>query len=89
MIIFVFIFYVCGVLIAYLCTTCVPIVLRDQKNLRFSGTEVTCGCELPSGYWETNLDPQEEQLVLSSTEPSLQPSFSLFWLVGLFLRRGF
>lgn len=29
---------------------------------------VTDGCELPSGFWESNLDSMEEKLVLLITE---------------------
>jgi hypothetical protein len=34
---------------------------------------ITDGCESPGG-WELNSGPQEEQSVLLTTEPSLQPS---------------
>ena len=37
------------------------------------GTEVTGGCELPCGCWESNLHSLEEQLVLLIAESSLQP----------------
>jgi hypothetical protein len=33
------------------------------------------GCELPCGCWEQNLGPLQEQSVLLTTEPSLQPLF--------------
>jgi hypothetical protein len=32
------------------------------------------GCEPPCGCWDLNLGPSEEQLVLLTTEPSLQPT---------------
>lgn len=35
-------------------------------------TEVTDGWEPPYGYWELNLGPLEESLVLLITESSLQ-----------------
>jgi hypothetical protein len=40
---------------------------------------ITNGCEPPCGCWELNLSPLEEQSVLLTTEPPLQPllSFSL------------
>jgi hypothetical protein len=49
-----------------------------------------CGCELPSGCWDLNSGPMEEQSVLLTTEPSLQPVifFKLnkyrenFWALG-------
>ncbi|XP_038173608.1 zinc finger protein 426-like isoform X5 [Arvicola amphibius] len=34
---------------------------------------ITGGCEPPSGCWELNSGPLEEQSVLLPTEPSLQP----------------
>jgi hypothetical protein len=33
----------------------------------------TDGCEQPCGCWELNSGPLEEQSVLLTTEPSLQP----------------
>jgi hypothetical protein len=38
---------------------------------------ITDGCEPPYGCWELNSGPLEEQLVLLTTEPSLQPPSSL------------
>jgi hypothetical protein len=35
--------------------------------------ELENGCELPCGYWESNLSPLEEQPVLLAAEQSLQP----------------
>ena len=37
------------------------------------GTGVTSTCELPCGCWELNPGPLEEQPVLLTAEPSLQP----------------
>ena len=34
---------------------------------------ITVGCELPCGCWDLNSGPLEEQSVLLTTEPSLQP----------------
>ena len=34
---------------------------------------ITDGCELPYGCWDLNSGPSEEQSVLLTTEPSLQP----------------
>jgi len=34
---------------------------------------ITDGCEPPCGCWELNSGPLEEQSVLLTTEPSLQP----------------
>ena len=35
---------------------------------------ITGGCEPPYDCWKLNSGPQEEQPVLLTTEPSLQPS---------------
>ena len=37
---------------------------------------ITDGCESPCGSWELNSEPLEEQSVLLTTEPSLQPDSS-------------
>jgi hypothetical protein len=34
---------------------------------------ITDGCEPPCGCWELNSEPLEEQSVLLTSEPSLQP----------------
>jgi hypothetical protein len=39
---------------------------------------LTDGCEPPCGCWELNSGPVEEQSVLLTTEPSLQPILQLF-----------
>jgi hypothetical protein len=39
---------------------------------------ITDGCEPPCGCWELNSGPQEEQSVLLTTEPFLQPWGQLF-----------
>ncbi|EGW01477.1 E3 ubiquitin-protein ligase NEDD4 [Cricetulus griseus] len=36
------------------------------------------GCEPPYGCWELNPGPLEEQPVLLTSEPSLQPHYVLF-----------
>ena len=45
------------------------------EGVRSLGTRVTDCCELPPGCWELNPGPLEEQPVLLTTEPSLQPFF--------------
>ena len=44
------------------------------------------GCEPPCGCWDLNSGPLEEQSVLLTTEPRLQPrkflSSKLFWFDG-------
>jgi hypothetical protein len=43
--------------------------------LHFLELELIDNCMLPCGCWELNPSPLEEQPVLISTEPSLQPLF--------------
>jgi hypothetical protein len=42
---------------------------------------ITDGCEPPCGCWDLNSGPLEEQSVLLTTEPSLQPNLSHFKLM--------
>jgi hypothetical protein len=51
-----------------------------------SDLEVTDGCKLPCGYWGLNPGPLEEQPVLLTTEPSLQPPRSINILNAIFRR---
>jgi hypothetical protein len=60
---------------------------------RRASDSITDGCEPPCGCWELNSGPLEEQSVLLTTEPSLQPSssssffffsFSFFFFIYLF-----
>ena len=44
---------------------------------------ITDGCEPPCGCWELNSGPLEEQSVLLTAEPSLQPFYSVFKDVSL------
>jgi hypothetical protein len=39
---------------------------------------ITDGCELPCGCWELHSGPLEEQSLLLTTEPSLQPLYFSF-----------
>ena len=39
---------------------------------------ITDGCEAPGGCWELNSGPLEQQLVLLTAEPSLQPPSTHF-----------
>jgi hypothetical protein len=56
---------------------CVPVhpgVHRDRKRVplaSLAGARATDGYEPPCGYWELNLGPLEEQLVLLTTKPPL------------------
>ena len=45
----------------------------------------TDGCEPPCDCWDLNSGPSEEQLVLLSTEPSLQPDLGDSYYEHLFL----
>jgi hypothetical protein len=46
---------------------------EDGEAVDSPGTGVTHGLEPPCGCWELNLGPLQEQPVLLTTEPSLQP----------------
>jgi hypothetical protein len=39
---------------------------------------ITDGCEPPCGFWDLNSGPLEEQPVLLTTVPSLQPTAEVF-----------
>jgi hypothetical protein len=57
-----------------MCTMCMLCGQRGQRRaLNFLKPGVTDGCELPSGCWELNPGPLEEQQVLLTAEPSYQP----------------
>lgn len=51
---------------------------RSEEGIRFAGTGVTGSCHLLFECWELNSDSVEEQLVLSTAKPSLQPFFGSF-----------
>ncbi|CAO2624034.1 hypothetical protein LEMLEM_LOCUS18165, partial [Lemmus lemmus] len=42
---------------------------------------ITDGCELPCGFWELNSGLLEEQAMLLTTEPSLQPTNVHFLII--------
>jgi hypothetical protein len=44
-----------------------------QTHQKRASDLITDGCEPPCGSWELNSGPLEEQSVLLTTEPSLQP----------------
>ena len=46
---------------------CIPICQKKASD------PITDGCESPYGCWDLNSGPQEEQPVLLTIEPSLQP----------------
>ncbi|XP_063128210.1 dynein regulatory complex protein 8 isoform X2 [Rattus norvegicus] len=49
-----------------------------QTHQKRTSDPITDGCELPCSCWELNSGPLEEQSVLLTTEPSLQPEISNF-----------
>jgi hypothetical protein len=53
----------------------VAVFRRHQKR---GSDPITVGRELPCGCWELNSGPLEEQSVLLTAEPSLQPSILVF-----------
>jgi hypothetical protein len=50
-------------------------VFRHQKKV---SDLIMDGCELPCGCWDLNSGPSEEQSVLLTAEPSLQPPVKTF-----------
>jgi hypothetical protein len=67
-----------------MCAGVLPACIMCEGS-RSPGTGVTDSCELSCGCWELNPDSLEEQLVLLTTESSLQPlGFYIFWMVDLY-----
>ena len=56
-----------------MCPMCTWVVQRAEEGIRCPRTEVADGCELPCWCQELNPSPLQEQPVLLTTEPSLQP----------------
>ncbi|KAL6074356.1 hypothetical protein STEG23_012106, partial [Scotinomys teguina] len=56
----------------------VSYVMQLRSSKRSPGTGVTDSCELPCGFWDLNPGPLEEQPVLLTAEPSLQPPETCF-----------
>lgn len=42
----------------------------SEEGVKSLGTGVMDGCELPSGFWKSNLDPSQAQQGLLTLEPS-------------------
>jgi hypothetical protein len=57
--------------ISYMWVHCCSLQTYQQRAL----DPITDGCEPPCGCWELNLGPLEEQSVLLTAEPSLQPKY--------------
>jgi hypothetical protein len=56
-----------------MCHVCVQCPWGLKGGIRSPGTRVTDDFEAPYGFWDSNQGPLEEQPVLITTEPSLQP----------------
>ena len=58
----------------YICAPFVCLVLKKAREAIGSfGLELQKSLELLRGYWELNQGPLEEEQVLLTSEPSLQP----------------
>ena len=65
-----------------MCNIYIQCLQRPEEGTGSSGAGVTNGCELPCGCRELNPGPLEEQQVLLTDEPSLQPHpFSKLFLL--------
>ena len=51
----------------------------SAMGVKYPGTGITESCELPCGCWELNPGLLEEQSVLLTPEPSLQPTRKCFF----------
>jgi hypothetical protein len=51
--------------------------LSSETHQKRASDAITDGCEPPCGCWDLNSEPPEEQSVLLTAEPSLQPPGSL------------
>jgi hypothetical protein len=58
----------------YVCEYTVALFQTHQKR---ASDPITDGCEPPCGCWDLNSGPLEEQSVLLTSEPSLQPHVQL------------
>jgi hypothetical protein len=55
------------------------IIFKYKMHQKRTSDLITYGCEPPCGCWDLNSGPLEEQSVLLTTEPSLQPSLMGFY----------
>lgn len=74
---------------AWVCTTCVPGVRRDQENSHQLPWELN-GYRLPCGCWESSVGLLEDYSALLTAEPVLQPIFKKLlnvsgWFVCMFV----
>jgi hypothetical protein len=64
----------------YLFISCMWVYYRClQTHQKRASDPITDGCEPPCGCWELNSGPLEEQSVLLTAEPSLQPHLFFFF----------
>jgi len=57
---------------------------RLKAHQKRASDSITDGCEPPCGCWDLNSGPSQEQSLLLTAEPSLQPRFiSSYWLDSL------
>lgn len=62
------------------CTTCMPTVSTEARwGCRTLEIGITESCELQCGCWESSLGPVEEQPVVLTAKPSLQP---WYWFIN-------
>lgn len=52
---------------------------RSEEDIISLGTRVIDSCEWPFDCWELNQEPLEEQSILFTMEPSLQPQLYIFF----------
>jgi len=71
-----------GLLILFIWVCCSYL----QTHQKRASDPITDGCEPPCGCWELNSGPLEEQSVLLTAEPSLQPinSFNIWMYMCIF-----
>ena len=58
------------------------------RHTRRASDPITNGCEPPCGCWELNSGPLEEQSVLLTADPSLQPRCPVLVERGVYLEGG-
>jgi hypothetical protein len=71
----------CKIYLFYVCEYTIAVFRHTRRGhqipLQRASDPFTDSCELPCGCWELNSGPLEEQSVLLTTEPSLQPSLTV------------
>ena len=82
---FKFLFYMLWVFCLHvsLCTLCIQCLQRPQEGFETLGTGVTDGCELPHGYWESNVSPLCKHPVLLTNKLSPQALKLIFIMIAI------